>query len=72
MENFPHATNIVIDFEAGLDVIGLTGISGVSSVNDLTFTQGETGAVISAMGQDIAVLNDVHILDIGSNSFAFA
>jgi len=68
----PQTTNIVIDFEAGIDVIGLTGVSGVSSVNDLTFTQGEMGAVISAMGQDIAVLNDVHILDIGSNSFAFA
>jgi len=30
------------------------------------------GAVISAMGQDLAVLNGVNIIDIGTNSFAFA
>ncbi|WP_316432024.1 alkaline phosphatase [Leptolyngbya sp. NK1-12] len=68
----PETSNIVIDFEVGVDVIGLAGVSGVSSIDDLSFTQGEMGAVISAMGQNIAVLNSINVIDIGSNSFAFA
>jgi alkaline phosphatase len=68
----PETSNTVVDFEVGVDVIGFAGVSGVSSVDDLSFTQGEMGAVISAMGQDLAVLNGVNIIDIGTNSFAFA
>ncbi|QYO63856.1 hypothetical protein [Leptolyngbya sp. 7M] len=55
-----------------VDVIGLAGVSGVCSIDDLSFTQSEMGAVISAMGQEIATLNGINVIDIGSNSFTFA
>jgi Ca2+-binding RTX toxin-like protein len=68
----PETLNTIVDFEVGIDVIGLANIFGVSSVDDLSFAQSEMGAVISAMGQDLAVLNDISIIDIGTESFAFA
>jgi alkaline phosphatase len=68
----PNRPNIVVDFEPGIDVIGFAEVAGISSVSDLSFSQGDMGAVISALGREIAILNDINIIDIGSSSFAFA
>ncbi|MGF1588720.1 MAG: alkaline phosphatase [Pleurocapsa sp.] len=68
----PEMPNIVVDFELGIDVIGFADVTGIGSVSDLSFSQGDMGAVISALGREIAILNDINVIDIGSSSFAFA
>ncbi|WP_416666764.1 alkaline phosphatase [Egbenema bharatensis] len=70
--SLPEAANTVVDFEAGIDVIGFLGISEVSRFDDLTLTESELGTVISVMEQDVAVLLGVEASAIDSSSFAFA
>lgn len=69
----PETVNTIVDFEPGTDVIGMSMIPEISSVSDLSFNQGETGAVISTLDeQPLAILQGIDVTDIGSGSFAFA
>jgi alkaline phosphatase len=68
----PTTANVIVDFEIGVDVIGFSGVMGVSSVDDLSFVQGATGTIIRALDRDIAILNDIDAIDVERDSFAFA
>lgn len=70
----PETPNTVVDLEPGVDVIGIEGISEITSVEDLSLTeitlpQGDTSTLISAAGQQLAVLFDVSPSDIDDSSF---
>lgn len=49
----PEAENIITDFEAGVDVIGIS-FAGITSPADLTFSQEGNDALISISGQGVA------------------
>ncbi|NEO76481.1 hypothetical protein [Moorena sp. SIO4G3] len=50
----PDSANIITDFFSGEDVIGIAGL-GIG-FDDITITDGDLGAVISANGSDLAIV----------------
>lgn len=68
--DIPTNTNIITDFMAGTDVIGF----GATSLTfaSLTITQDGSNTVINALGQDLAVLNNVQASTLNANNFVFA
>ncbi|MEL7420091.1 MAG: esterase-like activity of phytase family protein [Cyanobacteria bacterium J06555_3] len=50
----PEAPNTITDFTSGEDVIGIAGLS--LGFSDLTITQSDAGAVISANDSDLAIV----------------
>ena len=65
----PDSANIITDFAAGEDVIGLAGL-GIG-FEDVTLTQQDSDALIGTDGNNLALLVDVSIADISSDDFAF-
>ncbi|MEL6928232.1 MAG: hypothetical protein AAFO95_06335, partial [Cyanobacteria bacterium J06600_6] len=67
----PESTNIINDFTSGEDVIGIAGL-GIG-FSDLDITDFEGGTLISANGNDLAVINNAPASFIANeNHFAFA
>ena len=53
---FPQSPNTITDFTSGEDVIGIAGL-GIG-YDDLSITDGDSGAVIAARGQDLAIVTN--------------
>jgi 2',3'-cyclic-nucleotide 2'-phosphodiesterase (5'-nucleotidase family) len=68
--SLPEAPNIIVDFDLEVDVLGLGG-TGLSFEN-LSVTQGNGNAAISAMDQDIAILLGIEAAALGADHFVFA
>lgn len=66
----PTTTNTITDFEAGIDVIGLGGLG--LTFDDLTITPDGANTLISALGQELAILLGVDSTSLGSSSFLFS
>ena len=66
----PEEANTITDFESGMDVIGIGGL-GVS-FDDLSLTQDGSNAVVAALGQDLAILNNVQTSALGDADFDLA
>ncbi|WP_206754748.1 alkaline phosphatase [Microcoleus sp. FACHB-68] len=62
----------ILDFQAGIDVIEIAGVTEVTSFGALSIAQSGTDAVISAQGQDLAKLNGIQATTLVSESFVFA
>ncbi|MDJ0590522.1 MAG: hypothetical protein QNJ72_11080 [Pleurocapsa sp. MO_226.B13] len=54
----PESANIINDFTAGEDVIGIAGL-GIG-FDDLSFSDSDDGAVVSANGSDLAILSNAN------------
>lgn len=67
----PDAASTVVDFQLGKDAIGIANLSGVTSFDDLTFTNSEAGTLISAIGQELAILKGIQSNSLDSSSFVF-
>ncbi len=68
----PTEANIITDFELEEDLIGVAGL-GISSAEELTFTQVENDTTISFSDFDLAVLQNTQASDLPTNAtFAFA
>ena len=68
---FPEFPNTITDFTIGEDVIGIAGL-GIG-YGDLSITQGDGGAVISANGIDLAIISNVSAESLANETnFAFA
>ena len=64
--------NVITDFELDIDIIGVAGL-GISSAEELTFTQVEDDTTISFSDSDLAVLQNTQASDFLTNAtFAFA
>ncbi|MEO0801986.1 MAG: alkaline phosphatase [Cyanobacteria bacterium J06642_2] len=63
----PAGANVITDFEAGTDVIGIGGLE--LSFTDLTVSAVDGGTAIALGGDDLAFLNGV--ASVGADSFAF-
>ncbi|MDF2974361.1 MAG: hypothetical protein K0R61_4811 [Microvirga sp.] len=68
--NKKHGTDVVTDFRVDHDRIDVSGISGVSSMADLTFMNTTQGIAI-ANASAILVLNGVKESDLDSSDFIF-
>jgi hypothetical protein len=68
---FPTATNTVLDFQRGTDVIGISGL-GVSQFSELTLTRQGRNTLISVGDHRLAVLQDVTPNTLTASNFAFA
>lgn len=64
-------SNTISDFQAGIDVIGIGGLTGVSDISNLTLTQTESGTLIGALGKDLATLTGIQSSTLDSSSFLF-
>ena len=68
---YPEAPNTINDFTEGEDVIGVAGL-GIG-YSDLDITQTDAGALISADGNDLAIIANVSADSLANESyFAFA
>jgi Ca2+-binding RTX toxin-like protein len=70
----PSAANMILDFEAGTDVIGFSGLSNVTEFDDLELIQTGTDTQIRIADQPltIATLMGVQATTLDSSSFVFA
>ena len=66
----PESTNMVDDFTAGQDVIGIAGL-GVS-FDEVSLIQQDNNTLISAGGEDLATLMGINADDLSADNFAFA
>ena len=68
---YPESTNTITDFTADEDVIGISGL-GIG-YSDLSITQTDGGALISAAGNDLAIIENAPADFLANESFfAFA
>ncbi len=65
--DIPEAANIITDFTAGEDVIGIAGL-GIS-FTDLTFTDSDLGAVISLNSSELAIFNNINASSLNNEAF---
>ena len=66
----PSSTNIITDFNLGVDLLGIGGLG--LTFDDLSITQQGQNTLISALDTDIAILEDVRADELDGNSFVFA
>ena len=64
----PHDPNTITDFEAGVDVIGVSGL-GIG-YDDLNFRVDNGNTIVNALDRDLAVLNNVEQIE--ASDFIFA
>ncbi|MBG1260707.1 ScyD/ScyE family protein [Nostoc commune] len=69
---FPSSPNTITDFEVGIDVVGIGGINGVDKFEDLNITYDNNGVTISAVGQEIAILQGLKLINLDSSNFFIA
>ncbi|NJR68756.1 MAG: calcium-binding protein [Synechococcales cyanobacterium CRU_2_2] len=65
----PESASIVVDFAAGEDVIGLSGLG--ASFERLAFMQEGQNTLISFNGNALAVLNGIQVSSLSAANFAF-
>lgn len=68
----PAQANVITDFVAGTDRIGLRGIAGVSQFSSLQITASGANALIRANGQEVAIINNTAPSALSASSFVFA
>ncbi|MFB2935105.1 alkaline phosphatase PhoX [Aerosakkonemataceae cyanobacterium BLCC-F154] len=68
--NIPVAPSTIADFQPGTDVIGFSNL-GVNSISSLTITQRGADAVISFLGNDLAIVANIQASVLTSSSFVF-
>lgn len=68
--NIPVAPSTIADFQPGTDVIGFSNL-GVNSISSLTITQKGADAVISFLGNDLAIVANIQTSVLTSSSFVF-
>jgi hypothetical protein len=69
-EGVPESVNTVVDFTAGEDVLGLSGLG--ASFEQLSFVQEGQNTLISFNGRGLAVLSGVQSSSLSAGNFAFA
>jgi glycerophosphoryl diester phosphodiesterase len=67
----PTSTNIVADFEIGVDKLLILGIAGTNDFSKVTLTQQGGDALVKAGGKDIAVLTGIQSSSLNASSFSF-
>ena len=70
--SIPTAENIINDFEIGVDLIGIGGISGVDSFADISLVQTGDDTRISVLGNNLALLKNTSASALSSSNFVFA
>jgi glycerophosphoryl diester phosphodiesterase len=70
--SLPEGTDTITDFEVGTDVIGITGLSGVTGIGDLNITQSGADTLINALNKDLATLTGIQMSTLDNSSFVFA
>ncbi|MGD1917695.1 MAG: calcium-binding protein [Pleurocapsa sp.] len=65
----PDSANIITDFTAGEDVIGLAGLG--NGFEDVSITTTEGDALISAYGSDLAILQGIEADILTADNFTF-
>lgn len=67
---FPESTNTITDFESGVDILGIAGL-GIS-FEELSITNSNGDALISAGDGDLAILQGVDAATLNADNFVFA
>ncbi len=68
---YPESSNTITDFTSGEDVIGVAGL-GIG-YSDISITQTDAGALISANGNDLALVANTPADSLANESnFTFA
>ncbi|MBD2567706.1 5'-nucleotidase C-terminal domain-containing protein [Anabaena lutea FACHB-196] len=70
--SLPTSKNIVTDFTAGVDVMGIGGINGVTQFSDLTLLQDGNNTLVSIGNVEVASLIGVTANSLTASDFAFA
>lgn len=68
--SLPDAANVITDFTAGEDVIGIAGLA--IGFEDVSITAIEGDALIASSGSDLAILQGVAANSLSADDFAFA
>ncbi|MES1024610.1 choice-of-anchor I family protein [Gloeocapsa sp. BRSZ] len=68
----PNSVNAIADFQVGIDVIGIGGLSEVNNFSDLTLTQNGADTLINVSNTDLAILRGIQATSLNANSFEFA
>ena len=66
-----HGNDTITDFEDGTDIIDLSALDGVASMDDLTITANGNDAVINT-GQGTLTLTGVSTDDLDADDFVFS
>ncbi len=69
--DLPEESNTITDFEIDADLIGIGGLAGVSSIDDLTIVESNGDTTISALERDLVSLAGISANSFNSNSFVF-
>jgi glycerophosphoryl diester phosphodiesterase len=67
----PEGADTITDFQAGTDVIGIAGLSGVTGIDNLSITQSGADTLISGLNKDLAILTGIQASTLGSENFLF-
>ncbi|BAY09971.1 alkaline phosphatase family protein [Calothrix sp. NIES-2098] len=70
--SLPTSKNIVTDFNPGIDVIGIGGISGVTKFSDLTLLQQGNDTLVKAGSTELASLLGITSSTLTANDFVFS
>jgi 2',3'-cyclic-nucleotide 2'-phosphodiesterase/3'-nucleotidase/5'-nucleotidase len=68
----PNSVNAIADFQVGIDIIGIGGLSKVNNFSDLTLTQNGADTLINVSNTDLAILRGIQATSLNANSFEFA
>jgi 3-phytase/alkaline phosphatase D len=66
------SVNTIADFQTGMDVIGIGGLTGVTGIGNLSITQSGDDTLIGALNKDLAILTGIESNSLDSSSFVFA
>ncbi|MGF1590349.1 MAG: choice-of-anchor I family protein [Pleurocapsa sp.] len=69
--DLPEESNTITDFEIDADLIGIGGLAGVSSIDDLTIVESNGDTTISALERDLVTLAGISANSFNSNSLVF-
>ncbi|WP_017655605.1 esterase-like activity of phytase family protein [Fortiea contorta] len=70
--SLPTAKNIVTDFTAGFDVIGIGGVAGVSKFSDITLLQQGSDTLVKVGTTEVASLLGITSSSLTASNFAFS
>ncbi|WP_017655606.1 SdiA-regulated domain-containing protein [Fortiea contorta] len=70
--SLPTAKNVVTDFTAGFDVIGIGGVAGVSKFSDITLLQQGSDTLVKVGTTEVASLLGVTAAGLTASNFAFS
>ncbi|WZI66359.1 MAG: phytase [Gloeotrichia echinulata IR180] len=70
--SLPTSKNIVVDFTAGLDLIGIGGIAAATKFSDLTLVQIGSDALVRSGATELVSLVGITSTTLTANNFTFA